>query len=146
MYPGPRFVGFLAWWTLVGSGMARSNPGQSSINLGQTWSTSVKLGQPWENLVGFREMCPGPCFEVICHGGPSSDQAGLVRSTSFCMPTPEKIPWVKMELWQLPLLCLAFLGTRNVGQRINDLIFARSDFLGFRARLWLSRSSSRFAC
>ena len=26
---------------------------------------------------------------------------------------------------------MAFLGTRNVGQRINDSIFARSDFLGF---------------
>ena len=34
-------------------------------NLGQTWSTLVKFGQPWENLVGFREMCPRPCFEVI---------------------------------------------------------------------------------
>ena len=31
----------------------------------------------------------------------------------------------------MPLLCLAFLGTRNVGQRINDSIFACSDFLGF---------------
>ena len=30
----------------------------------------------------------------------------------------------------MPLLCLAFLGTRNVAQRINDSIFARSDFLG----------------
>uniref|UniRef100_A0A2N9H8M3 Uncharacterized protein n=1 Tax=Fagus sylvatica TaxID=28930 RepID=A0A2N9H8M3_FAGSY len=38
-----------------------------------------------------------------------------------------------------------FLG-RNVGQRINDSIFARSDFLGFRVLLRLSRSSSRFAC
>jgi uncharacterized protein HemY len=35
-----------------------------------------------------------------------------------------------MGLLQLPLLCLAFLGTRNVGQRINDSIFACSDFLG----------------
>uniref|UniRef100_A0A2N9FVP5 Aminotransferase-like plant mobile domain-containing protein n=1 Tax=Fagus sylvatica TaxID=28930 RepID=A0A2N9FVP5_FAGSY len=34
----------------------------------------------------------------------------------------------------------------NVGQRINDSIFARSDFLGFRALLRLLRSSSRFAC
>ena len=35
----------------------------------------------------------------------------------------------------MPLLCLAFLGTRNVGQRINDSIFARSDFLGFLTAL-----------
>uniref|UniRef100_A0A2N9GS57 Uncharacterized protein n=1 Tax=Fagus sylvatica TaxID=28930 RepID=A0A2N9GS57_FAGSY len=34
----------------------------------------------------------------------------------------------------------------NVGQRINDSIFARSDFLGFRVLLRLPRSSSRFAC
>ena len=40
MYPGPRFEGFSAWWTLVGSGTARSNP----------WST---LSQPWSNLVNF---------------------------------------------------------------------------------------------
>jgi hypothetical protein len=58
MHPGPHFEGFWAWRTLVGSGTARSN-------LGQTWSTLVKLGQPWENLVGFWEMCPRPCFEVI---------------------------------------------------------------------------------
>ncbi len=45
----------------------------------------------------------------------------------------------------MPLLYLAFLGTRNVGQRINDSIFARLDFLDFRACLRLPRSSSRFA-
>ena len=39
----------------------------------------------------------------------------------------------------MPLLCLAFLGTRNVGQRKNDSIFTRSDFLG-------SRTWSRFPC
>ena len=88
MYPRPRFEGFSAWWTLFISGTARSNPGQHSVNLGQTWST----------LVGFREMCPGPCSEVIWRGGPSSDQAGLVRAVLFYVPTPEKIPWVKMGL------------------------------------------------
>lgn len=51
-----------------------------------------------------------------------------------------------MGLWQLPLLCLAFFGTRNVRQRINYSIFARSDFLGFCARLQLLRSSSRSTC
>jgi hypothetical protein len=59
------------------------------------WST---LGQPWSNLVEFRETCPGPRFKVIWCGGSSSDQAGLVRAVSFCVPTPEKIPWVKMGL------------------------------------------------
>ena len=55
MYPGPYFEGFWAWWTLVGSGTARSNPGLHLVNLGQTWS---KLPEPWE-------MCPRPCSEVI---------------------------------------------------------------------------------
>ena len=51
-----------------------------------------------------------------------------------------------MGLLQLPLLCLAFLGTRNVRQRINNSIFSRSDFLSFCAYLRLPRSSSRFTC
>ena len=88
MYPRPHFEGFSAWWTLVGLGTAWSNPGQHSVNLGQTWST----------LVGFREMCLGPRFEVICRGGPSSNQAGLVWAVSFYVSTPEKIPRVKMGL------------------------------------------------
>ncbi len=46
-------------------------------------------------------MCPRPRFEVIWCGEPSSDQAGLVRAVSFCVPTPEKIPGVKMGLWQV---------------------------------------------
>jgi hypothetical protein len=63
--------------------------------LGQT---SVKLGQLRSNLVRFWEMCPGPCSEVIWCGGSLSDQAGLIRAVLFCVPTPEKIPWVKMGL------------------------------------------------
>jgi hypothetical protein len=61
----------------------------------EPWST---LGQPWSKLPDFWEMCPGPCSEVIWCDKPSSDQAALVRAASFCMPTPEKIPWVKMRL------------------------------------------------
>uniref|UniRef100_A0A2N9J6E8 Reverse transcriptase Ty1/copia-type domain-containing protein n=1 Tax=Fagus sylvatica TaxID=28930 RepID=A0A2N9J6E8_FAGSY len=34
MYPGPRFEGFWARWTLVGLGTARSNLGQTSVNPG----------------------------------------------------------------------------------------------------------------
>ena len=66
--------------------------------LGQPWSNLVNLGQTWSTLVGFWEMCPGPRFEVICHGGPSSNQVDLVRAASFWVPTPEKIPWVKKWL------------------------------------------------
>ena len=87
--------------------------GQTSVELGQLWSNLVKLGQPWSTLVKIQEMCPRPCFEVIWRDEPSSDQAGLVWVTSFCVLTSEKIPGVKMGLWQLSLLCLAFLGTRN---------------------------------
>jgi hypothetical protein len=50
MYPGPRFEGFWARWTLVGLGTARSNLGQTSVNPGQTWSTLVKLGQTLGNV------------------------------------------------------------------------------------------------
>ena len=78
-------------------------------------------------------MCPRPRFEVIWCDEPSLDQASLVWAASFYVPTLEKIPGVKMGLWQLPLLCLVFLGTKNVGQRINDSIFARWNFLNFRA-------------
>ena len=108
-------------------------PQSNLVNPGQTWSDSGKCA-------------PDPILRLFCCGEPSSDQVGSVRVASFHMPTPEKIQGVKMGLWQLPLLCLAFLGTRNVGQRINDSIFACSDFLGFRAHLRLSCSSSRFAC
>ena len=69
--------------------------GQTMVKLGQPWSNLVNFGQTWSTLVGFREMCPGPRFGVICRGGPSSGQAGLVRAISFCVPTPEKILWVK---------------------------------------------------
>ena len=75
-------------------------------NFGQTWPTLIKLGQPWSNLVRFQEMCPGPHFEVIWCDEPSSDQAGLVRAVSFCVSIPEKIPWVKMRLWQQGALCI----------------------------------------
>ena len=167
MYPGTPFKGFWAWWTLFGSGMARST-------LGQTWSTLIKLGQTSGNvsrttfwgfsgIVGpsrvrndlvnpsqtwsiFGKRVPDLLLRVIGCGEPSSEQAGLVRAILFCVSTPEKISWAKMGLWQLPLLCLAFLGTRNVGQRINESIFACLDFLGFRAWLRLPRHSSRFAC
>ena len=50
MYPGLYFEGFWAWWVLVGLETARSNLGQTSVNLGQTWSTLVKLGQTLGNV------------------------------------------------------------------------------------------------
>uniref|UniRef100_A0A2N9HCR5 Uncharacterized protein n=1 Tax=Fagus sylvatica TaxID=28930 RepID=A0A2N9HCR5_FAGSY len=87
MYPKPHFEGFWAWWTLVRSGTAWSNPGQHLVNPGQTWS---KLPEFWE-------MYPGPCSEVIWCGGPSSDRVGSVRAVSFCVPIPEKISWVALS-------------------------------------------------
>ncbi len=63
------------------------------------------LGQPWSNLVNPSQTCsnfgkrvPDLLLGVISCGESSSDQAGLVRAVSFCVPTPEKIPWVKMGL------------------------------------------------
>jgi hypothetical protein len=47
---GPHFEGSRARWILVGLETARSNPSQTSVNPGQTWSTLVKLSQTWSNL------------------------------------------------------------------------------------------------
>jgi hypothetical protein len=92
MYPGLHFKGFWARRTLVGLGTARSNLGQTSVNSSQTWSTLVKLGQTLGNVS--RTFFLG----VFDADEPSSDQTGLVRAVSFCVPTPEKIPGVKMGL------------------------------------------------
>uniref|UniRef100_A0A2N9HYK2 Uncharacterized protein n=1 Tax=Fagus sylvatica TaxID=28930 RepID=A0A2N9HYK2_FAGSY len=86
MYPGLHFEGFWAWWVLVGLETAWSNLGQTLVNSSQTWSTLVKLGQTLGNVS--RTFFLG-VFDV---DEPSSDQAGLVRAASFCVPTPEKIP------------------------------------------------------
>ena len=48
-----RYIGPQSGWKRLG---------QTLVKLGQLL---VKLDQPWENLVGFREMCPRPHFEVI---------------------------------------------------------------------------------
>ena len=102
--------------------------------------TLAKLGQPWSTLVKppqtSRNALPAMFWEFLSVTGPLSGQTGSARATSFCMPTFEKFLGVKIGLWQLPLLCLAFLGIRNARQRINDSIFARSDFLDFRTHPW----------
>ena len=64
-----------------------------------------------------------------------SGRLGLVRATSFCVPTPEKIPGIKIGLWQLPFLCLLFLGTRNAGQTIKWLNFCSLEFSRFSCQL-----------
>ena len=92
MYPGPRFAGFFG---MVDLSRVRNGLVKPRSTLGQLWSNLVSLGKTWSD---FGKCAPGPVFEVIFHGGPSSDQAGLVRVASFCVPTPEKIPWVKMGL------------------------------------------------
>uniref|UniRef100_A0A2N9GSC6 Uncharacterized protein n=1 Tax=Fagus sylvatica TaxID=28930 RepID=A0A2N9GSC6_FAGSY len=83
---------FWASGTLVGLETARSN-------LGQTWSTPVKLGQPLVKLGQTLGNVSRTFFlGVFDVDEPSSDQTGLVRAVSFCVPTPEKIPGVKMGL------------------------------------------------
>jgi hypothetical protein len=92
VYPGLHFKGFWARWVLVGLEMAWSNLGQTLVNSSQTWSTLVKLGQTLGNVS--RTFF----FGSIRGDEPSSEQADLVRVVSFCVPTPEKIPGVKMGL------------------------------------------------
>ena len=118
-------------------------PVNASVKLGQPWSNLVKVGQTSPNS---RKCAPDPILRLFWCGGSLSGLTGSAWAALFCVPTPEKILGVKIGLWQLPLLCLAFLGTRKVGKRINDSIFAYSNFLDFRACLPLSRSLSQFAC
>ena len=134
------------FWGLLGM-VGPSRVGNGSVkprsNFSQPRSNLVNPSQTWSNL--------GKCVPNLLHGSiwcgeASPSHAGSARAIPFCVPTPEKVLWVKMGLWQLPLLCLTFLGTRNVGQRINDSIFACSDFIGFCAWLRFLRNLSRFAC
>ena len=74
MCPVPHFEGFWAWWTLVGLETARSNLGQTLVNLGQTWSTLVKLGQTSPN---FGKCILGHVSRVFGHSGPPSGQKRL---------------------------------------------------------------------
>ena len=67
------------------------------------WS-SQRLGQSCLNLVKLLHT-PGnvlraPSWGSFEYGEPLLGQPGLVRVVSFCMPTPEKIPRVKIGLWQ----------------------------------------------
>ena len=100
------------------------------VNFGQTWSTSVKSFQTSRNVPSAIFWKLLDAFELL------SNQTWLNLTASFCMPIPKKILVVKIELWQLPLLCLALFGTKSVEQRTNDSIFAHSDFLDSRARSW----------
>uniref|UniRef100_A0A2N9HCE7 Uncharacterized protein n=1 Tax=Fagus sylvatica TaxID=28930 RepID=A0A2N9HCE7_FAGSY len=61
MYPGTRFEGFWARWTLVGLGTARSNLGQTSVNPSQTWSN---LGKCVSDLLLGNEKR----LAALCHG------------------------------------------------------------------------------
>ncbi len=68
MCPEPHFEGFWAWWTLVGLETARSNFGQTSVNLGKTWSD-------------FGKCAPDPVLRLF-------DVAGLrqIRPARFGLP------------------------------------------------------------
>uniref|UniRef100_A0A2N9FBM3 Uncharacterized protein n=1 Tax=Fagus sylvatica TaxID=28930 RepID=A0A2N9FBM3_FAGSY len=97
MYPGLHFKGFWARWVLVGLETARSNLGQTLVNSSQTWSTLVKLGQTLGNVsrtffLGVFDVAK-PCRQ---------DQAGWFGLSSFCVPTPEKIPWGKNGVMTTP--------------------------------------------
>uniref|UniRef100_A0A2N9H5X6 Uncharacterized protein n=1 Tax=Fagus sylvatica TaxID=28930 RepID=A0A2N9H5X6_FAGSY len=89
MYPGPRFEGFWARWTLVRAGNGSVKP---RSNFGQPWSNLVNPGQTLGNVS--RTFSLG----VFDDDQASLDHAGWVRVAPPCVPTPEKIPWVKMGL------------------------------------------------
>jgi hypothetical protein len=93
MGPGLHFEGFWARWVLVGSETARSNLGQTLVKLGQTWSTLVKLGQTSGNMS--QDLLLG---SYLMWRALRRIRLGSVRAVSICVPTPEKIPGVKMGL------------------------------------------------
>uniref|UniRef100_A0A2N9GAH2 Uncharacterized protein n=1 Tax=Fagus sylvatica TaxID=28930 RepID=A0A2N9GAH2_FAGSY len=121
MYPGLHFKGFWARRTLVGLETARSNLGQTSVNPSQTWSTLVKLGQTLGNV----SLGPSS-WEYLMRSRASSDQTGLVRAASFCVPTPEKIPGVSSKLLgcrSFSVCCqyFLFLSGFSMGHVLADL-------------------------
>uniref|UniRef100_A0A2N9HNB4 Integrase catalytic domain-containing protein n=1 Tax=Fagus sylvatica TaxID=28930 RepID=A0A2N9HNB4_FAGSY len=75
-------------------------PWSNLVNLGQTWSNLVKALQTLGNVsrtsfqgfLGKADPSRAGKQLVFDADEPSSDQTGLVRAVSFCVPTPEKIP------------------------------------------------------
>ena len=98
MYSGPHFEVLLMRWVPVGSK-------RLSQTLVKIWSTLVKLGQ---NSPNSRKCAPGPVSRFFWCGGSFSGLISSVRVALFCMSTPEKIPEVKIGLWQHPQYSHAF--------------------------------------
>uniref|UniRef100_A0A2N9F921 Uncharacterized protein n=1 Tax=Fagus sylvatica TaxID=28930 RepID=A0A2N9F921_FAGSY len=91
--PELHFEGFLGKVDPSRAGkQARSNLGQTSVNPSQTWSTLVKLGQTLGNVS--RTFFLG----VFDAASPRRIRPAWFGLSSFCVPTPEKIPGVKMGL------------------------------------------------
>uniref|UniRef100_A0A2N9FBT1 Uncharacterized protein n=1 Tax=Fagus sylvatica TaxID=28930 RepID=A0A2N9FBT1_FAGSY len=139
----------------------RSVPIQLSVwskvwsNLGQTWSTLVKLGRIWSKLSKLWEMYPRPYFEGFWDtadlsrvgNGSVKPWSTLVNPSqtwsNFGKRVPEPSSWGYL-MWRAPVGsgrlgsgCLVLRAdTRenlrgNVGQRINDSIFALLGFSRF---------------
>uniref|UniRef100_A0A2N9ESI3 Uncharacterized protein n=1 Tax=Fagus sylvatica TaxID=28930 RepID=A0A2N9ESI3_FAGSY len=144
--------------------MVKERSVRFSFRSGQ-WSgqTLVKLGQPWSNLVKLGQNSPNPgkypvlrLFGVMSPVGsgeavfcvvdlgmviwcdePSSDQADLVRAVSFCVPTPEKIPGVKMGYCEKSSsVCVSFSVRRAGSQPVDTRV---------KSLAQISRSGSPFA-
>jgi hypothetical protein len=119
MYPRPRFEGFSAWWTLFGSGMARSNLGQTLVNPGQTWSTLVKLGQ---NSPNSGKCIPGHVSRVSGIVGPSRVRNGTVNSWSNLVNPGQSSP--------------------KFGKCIPDHVLRISRYIGLKSgQKWLGQPS-----
>uniref|UniRef100_A0A2N9IGM1 Aminotransferase-like plant mobile domain-containing protein n=1 Tax=Fagus sylvatica TaxID=28930 RepID=A0A2N9IGM1_FAGSY len=116
-------------------------------NLGQTWSTLVKLGRIWSKLSKLLEMYPGLHFKgfwarwvLVGLETARSNLGQTLVNPSQTWSTLVKLGQTLGNVSRTFFLgvfdvarCRRIMLARNVGQRINDSIFARSDFLGFRA-------------
>uniref|UniRef100_A0A2N9H4A8 Uncharacterized protein n=1 Tax=Fagus sylvatica TaxID=28930 RepID=A0A2N9H4A8_FAGSY len=80
---------------IVGPSRVRNGlvkPWSNLVNSGQTWSTLVKLGQILGNVF------PDPVLRLFGVMSPRRIRPTWFGLSSFCVPTPEKIPGVKMGL------------------------------------------------
>uniref|UniRef100_A0A2N9HDJ4 Uncharacterized protein n=1 Tax=Fagus sylvatica TaxID=28930 RepID=A0A2N9HDJ4_FAGSY len=137
----------------IGQGVVSSIPVFGLVNGPvKPWSNLVNLGQTWSNLV--------KALQTLGNVSRTSFQGFLGRWVLVGLETARSNLGQTLvnssQTWSTLVKLGQTLGNvsrtffweylRNVGQRINDSIFARSDFLGLRVLLRLSRSLSRFAC
>ena len=130
------------WSNLVTVGQTSSNSGKCASGpiLRLFWYGGPQSGQigsvkPRSNLIKIGQTspnsgkcAPGPVLRFFQYGRSLSDQNGSVQVASFCVPTPEKIPGVKIGLWHTVAPLLAeLLIAMNVKRLKRHSILSNQD-------------------